>query len=922
MRNAILFILTVVLIASSCKKSSESCDKVDPANPGLFRNCTYGSGSFGRWILDEYGLPAYEYTLDQMKDARALWWNSAQQERREHWHQLGNARFTAIADNNGFVQVFTEENGYKWLNYFNEEEKNFSGGFSIIRDGDKVWSSAFRYRPEGAKTKRVFGMGYFSTETEYNGISIRRTSFAPYGDDPLIISEVLIENRSGETKEITHYEYWDVNIHHMLMMLLSSGVLDPGIPLRNEEQRSEFNKYFEQSVRIDEISGAGIVETQLRFPEANELKLPAPGSPKEFDDSPPQIFLVPLDSSSGDAGFIFNQNDFFGSGDPLTPFWAGTDIWFRRESEIPPTLKNLPAEGQPLMLVHARKITLEPGGVIKFSYAYGYSSNTLDFIYNYIKNNNNLLVNTLNKWREKLAYFVPERDYFLHRELAWHSYYLQSASYWREYLKTHIVSQGGEYLFGHGFDGATRDYCIFSVPLTYINPELAKEILRFVMLTTTPDGEMAYGNYGDTVVTGVVILSKPSDLDIFFLWAISEYLLATKDYDFLNEPVPFYKSEGIFDSPPTTTVLDHIRVAFDHLVNVVGLGEHGLIKIRTGDWSDGITWFTENPSVTEEKGESAFNTAFATAVLPVIAGAVENYDPELARRMREQAENYRKAMGAQWWGQWYLRGWQGNGKPFGDDRIFLEPQVWALIGGVPEAEQRDTLLNSIRTILDANSPVGARIVYPPKEEIFGGLLPGTDVNGGIWHATNSLLTWAYSLYNQEYAWESFKKNTLASHAEAYPDLWYGIWSGPDSYNSPESERPGEAAAHFATALTDHPVLNMNQHANPLIAMIKLAGIVPAYNGISITPHFPFRKWAIKLPLLGITYGDNEINGYYIIKGTEEIKISIELPSDFLDTTLKLYVNDIEKPFSITNGLISFSTEPAPDGSIKWRILND
>lgn len=921
MKRIILLILFLSLILIiSCKKSPENCAKVDPENPDVFTECNYGSGNFGKWVVDEYGLPAYEYTLDQMKDNRALWWNSAQLERREHWHQLGNGRFTAIADNNGVVQVFTEENGYKWLNYFNEEEKNYSGGFSIIKDGDRVWASAYRYRPDEAKTRKVFGMGYFFTETEYNGIAVRRTTFAPYGDDPLLVSEVMIENRTGEKKELTHYEYWDVNVHHMLMMLLSSGVLDPGIPLRNEEQRSTFNRYFQQNVRIDPIYKAGIVETVLKFPEANELKLPSFGSAKEFDESPPAIFLVPLDSNITDGGFIFTQNEFFGSGNPKNP--AGTETWYKENAELPDTLKKIPAEGQPLTLIHVRRITLKPGEIKKLRYGYGYSSNTLDFISNYINNNDNSFTLTLNKWRENLAYFVPEKDQFLHRELAWHSYYLQSASYWREYLKTHIVSQGGEYLFGHGFDGATRDYCIFSVPLSYLNPELAKEILKFVMLTTTSEGEMAYGNYGDTVATGVVILSKPSDLDIFFLWAISEYLLATRDFNFLNEPIQFYKSQGIFDTPATTTVLDHIRVAFDHLVNVVGVGEHGLIKMRTGDWSDGITWFTENPSLTEEKGESTFNTAFAGAVLPGIAESISSFDPDLSRRMMKQAQKYVDAMRAQWWGQWYVRGWQGNGKPFGDDRIFLEPQVWALIAGIPDADQRETLLNSIFTILDANSPAGARIVFPPKEDIFGGLLPGTDVNGGIWHATNSLLTWAYSLYKPDNAWESFKKNTLASHAEAYPDLWYGIWSGPDSYNSPESERPGEAAAHYATALTDHPVLNMNQHSNPLIALIKLAGIIPSGDGISIIPRFPFNKWTLNLPLIGVKYAEKEITGYYNIRSSEGIKISMQLPSDFLNTSFKLFVNEGESTFTVNDGIVSFVAEPASSGRIEWKIVKN
>jgi hypothetical protein len=920
MKKFFLTFLLFVFLILACSKKKEECRVGDINAPDTFAECEYGSGSFGQWIIDDFGLPAYEYTLDQVNDSRALWWNSANDQRRQHWHQLGNSRFTAVATNDGVLQVFVEENGYKWLNFFNESEKNYSGGFSFITYGEETWSTAYKFRPAGAKTRRIFGLGYFRTETEYQDLRIIRTTYAPYGDDPILLSDVIIENNSDSQKEIIYYEYWDVNIHQMLMMLLSSGVLDPKIPAKNEEQRSAFNRYFEQSAIIDDALNAGLIETKLKYPEAGELKIPPTDSAKEFDATPPAIFLVPLDGGGGD-GFIFDQNEFFKDGSAEKPSGLSSAKIYKNNAEIGSELHSVSGLSQPLMLVHRRKLTIEGKARVQMKYGYGYlnSGNTLDFIYNYINLNENQITLTLNKWREKLAYFVPEKDYFLHRENAWHSYYLQSTSYWREYLKTHVVSQGGEYLFGHGFDGATRDYCIFSVPLTYLNPELAKEVLKFVMLTTTPDGEMAYGNYGDTVVTGVVILSKPSDLDIFFLWAMSEYLLATRDFDFLNEIVPYYKSSGVFDQPSNTTVLDHIRTAFEHLVNVVGVGEHGLIRLRTGDWSDGITWFTENPSLAEEKGESCFNTAFAAAILPWIADAIDAYDNVLAQSMREQAEKYRVAMQNQWWGEWYLRGWQGNGKPFGDDRIFLEPQVWSLIAGIPDEEKTAVLLNSIHSILDSDSPIGARIVYPPGEDIFGGLLPGTDVNGGIWHATNSLLTWAYSIYNPEYAWESFKKNTLASHAEAKPDLWYGIWSGPDSYNSPESERPGEAAAHYATALTDHPVMNMNQHANPLIAMLKLAGVTPSVEGIRFAPRLPLMRWAFNLPLTGITVTQEKVSGYYSGINDGRIKITVPIPKNVEPQEVRVYVDGTPVEFQTFNGYVSFYIEYRKNQKITWTV---
>src|SRR5258708_5409692 len=70
----------------------------------------YGSGYFGKWMTDQFGLPAYRYTCDQTKDPRALTpvhkeWRSA----ADHTHQVGNDRLVALASNYGYIQVRQDE---------------------------------------------------------------------------------------------------------------------------------------------------------------------------------------------------------------------------------------------------------------------------------------------------------------------------------------------------------------------------------------------------------------------------------------------------------------------------------------------------------------------------------------------------------------------------------------------------------------------------------------------------------------------------------------------------------------------------------------------------------------------------------------------------------------------------------------------
>jgi len=61
--------------------------------------------------------------------------------------------------------------------------------------------------------------------------------------------------------------------------------------------------------------------------------------------------------------------------------------------------------------------------------------------------------------------------------------------------------------------------------------------------------------------------------------------------------------------------------------------------------------------------------------------------------------------------------------------------------------------------------------------------------------------------------------------QAYPGIWYGIWTAPDSYNAPYAENPGETYYYF-TPTADYPASNANAHANPLLAALKLCGIEP------------------------------------------------------------------------------------------------
>jgi hypothetical protein len=62
-----------------------------------------GSGAFGKWRVDPFGLASYRYALDELTDPRAP--QSELAGSRDAWHQLGNDHIVANTYNHGYVQL-------------------------------------------------------------------------------------------------------------------------------------------------------------------------------------------------------------------------------------------------------------------------------------------------------------------------------------------------------------------------------------------------------------------------------------------------------------------------------------------------------------------------------------------------------------------------------------------------------------------------------------------------------------------------------------------------------------------------------------------------------------------------------------------------------------------------------------------------
>src|SRR5579885_1036339 len=312
------------------KKQSNSQGSASAEKP-------YGSGYFGEWIEDEFGLPAFHYTCDQVNDSKAVTEvNPGILSATEHLHQVGNDRIIAIASNYGHVRVRQDEGAPKFLNDYAPERRLFGGGFGYLTDG-KVTLSTF-YSGGAKSFERIFGIGYFRKKVAGGDYEIDQTIFAPFGDDPVLISQVAITNHGNTEAQLGWIEYWGCTLYQCSFRAFMESFNGKSMHELRRDFGARFNHNF---TRLSD--GSGLVESK-QFPgrdpveekdfaevvanlEKNPnpfLAVPDKEAPKlaDFDDlNPPRTFLVSLDGPAD--GMSSNAGKFFGAGGVDNPAGLG-----------------------------------------------------------------------------------------------------------------------------------------------------------------------------------------------------------------------------------------------------------------------------------------------------------------------------------------------------------------------------------------------------------------------------------------------------------------------------------------------------------------------------------------------------------------------------------------------------------------------
>ena len=169
------------------------------------------------------------------------------------------------------------------------------------------------------------------------------------------------------------------------------------------------------------------------------------------------------------------------------------------------------------------------------------------------------------------------------------------------------------------------------------------------------------------------IRTRFSDDLLWLVYLVCEYISYTGDHSILDEEVPYVQGaelqEGVDESYDEYRESEIKESIYKHCIRAIekslNFGEHGIPKIGSGDWNDGL-----NTVGNKGKGESIWLGFFLYDILEKWIPIMEQYN-ELAslkqggqEKYRQIAEDLKHALNNEGWdGRWYKRAYNDSGVP-------------------------------------------------------------------------------------------------------------------------------------------------------------------------------------------------------------------------------------------------------------------
>ena len=623
-------------------------------------------------------------------------------EGREYVTILGAGQWTPapwinVVANRGFgFQVSESGSGFTWAGnsrenqltpWSNDTVSDPAGEALLVRDEatGEVWSpTALPVREDWPYVAR-HGQGYSRFEHESHGIALDLVQFVPV-DDPVKISRLTIENRSGVSRRIsvTGYVEWVLGASRSRAAPFLVTSLDG--ETRALFARNPWNEEFASRIAFADLGGRQSAWTADRT---------------EFIGRNGN-----LDSPAGLArGAVLSKR--VGAGlDPCAALQAAMDLAPGERAEVRFLL------GQGESELHARDLVRR------------YREADLDAV----------LREVIVGWEDiagALQVATPDRslDVLVNRWLLY-----QSLSC-RVRARAAFYQAGGAYGF--------RDQLQDVMALTVSAREVTREHLLASAARQFAEGDVQHWWHPPS---GHGVRTRISDDLLWLPYAALHYLEVTGDETVLDERAPFLEGAPLepdeherFFQPKTSTetgtLFEHCARALDRSL---GVGRHGLPLMGAGDWNDGM-----NRVGIEGKGESVWLAWFLHTTLWEFAKVAEKRgEVHRAEKWRRHVERLKTAVEKSGWdGDWYRRAFFDDGTPLGsassaECRIDSIAQSWGVISGAAEPRRAARAMAAVEEYLVKRGDGLVLLFTPPFDKTpldpgyIKGYLPGVRENGG------------------------------------------------------------------------------------------------------------------------------------------------------------------------------------------------
>ena len=388
---------------------------------------------------------------------------------------------------------------------------------------------------------------------------------------------------------------------------------------------------------------------------------------------------------------------------------------------------------------------------------------------------------------------------------------------------------------GYGYRDTVQDI----QGIIHLEPEMACEKIRFMLsaqvdnggglplvkFTHNPGHEDTPDDPSYVKETGHPAYRADDALWLFP--TVYKYVAESGNLAFLDEVIPFAnRDQG--------TVYEHLKRAVEFSLN--HLGPHGLPAGLYADWNDCLRLGANG-----ESAFVAFQFYYAMRILRQFA-AHRGADQDV-RWLDEKLTEYQSRIQELCWdGDRFIRGFSEAGERIGEAaapeaNFWLNPQSWAVISGLADSHQADTIMEGVSQRL--NTAYGAVLMDPPYHaHAFDGALaviynPGTKENAGIFSQSQGWLILAEALCGHgERAFGYFTENAPAAqndraeirHLEPY---CYGQFT-----EGPASKHFGRSQVHWLTGTA----------STVMVGCVEgILGLRPDLDGLRLAPAIP-KEW--------------------------------------------------------------------------------